>query len=135
MPYIAPRCCRSPASSLARLRGCPCWRRGDADGRGEGYAGCQPTHAYLQADGVSIGQGPAIMYIAMTHGLAGANALETAQIMSIKEALSELNLPSAPVPYGSTPSEENLAKFFEDETANDYSGMAVRDTRGSRMLK
>ncbi len=90
-----------------------------------------------EADGVSIGQGPAIhMYIAMTHGLAGANALETAQIMSIKEALGELNSAfRALVPYGSTPSEENLAKFFEDETANDYSGMAARDTRQSRMLK
>lgn len=90
-----------------------------------------------EADGVSIGQGPAIhLYIAMTHGLAGANALETAQIISIKEALSELNSAfRALIPYGSTPTEDNLAKFFEDETANDYSGMAVGANRSSRMLK
>ena len=90
-----------------------------------------------EADGVSIGQGAAIhMYIATTHGLAGANALETAQIMSINEALGELKSAfRGLVPYGSKPSEENLAKFFEDDTAKDYSGMAVRDTRSNRLLK
>ena len=90
-----------------------------------------------EADGVSIGQGPAIhMYIAMTHGLAGANPVETAQIMSIKEALTELGKAFRDlVPYGSKPEEEKLAKFFEDETASDYAGMAVGANRDSRLLK
>lgn len=90
-----------------------------------------------EADGVSIGQGPAIhMFIAATHGLCGSGAAEMAQILSIKEALGELDTAfRGLVKYGDDPTEEALSKFFEDSTSSDYTGMANGAGRPTRFLK
>jgi hypothetical protein len=75
-----------------------------------------------EADGVAIGQGGSIArFLASTYGLNGASLVERGQIDSICEALGELK--------SAFRGAEDKALFFDDETAGDYSGVAVRETR------
>jgi len=90
-----------------------------------------------EVGGVSIGQGSAIhFYVASINGLMGASAEEAGQIYCIAEAMKEIGTAFRGVcPYGQKPEEEALKKWFEDDTANDYSGMANGANRSSRFLK
>jgi len=89
------------------------------------------------ADGEEIGQGQAIaVYIATTHGLMGSTPGEMGKIMSILEALREVNDAFYKLmPYGSEPTDEKLATFFDESDASDYSGMAVGANRDKRALR
>ena len=81
-----------------------------------------------EADGVAIGQGGSIArFLASTYGLNGASLVERGQIDSICEALGELK--------SAFRGAEDKALFFDDETAGDYSGVAVRETRPQRAAK
>lgn len=82
------------------------------------------------ASGDSIGQSVAInFYIASETGLLGSSTLEAAQIIAITEHCKELvDSWRKIVPYGNTPTEENLELFFEGG-ATDTTGIANMQDR------
>ena len=84
--------------------------------------------------GKSIGQSAAINhYLAETLGFLGKDATEAAAIVSFQEHLTELNNAwSKLVPYGTAPTDESFAAFFDEAAAPDVSGVAVRSTQPKR---
>ena len=90
----------------------------------------------VSIDGKTIGQSVAINYaIAAEVGLAGANAIETAHILSIGEHIKEMmkNFRDL-VPYGTEPTEEKLSTWF-DTGATDATGTADRAGYATRYAK
>lgn len=85
----------------------------------------------------TVGQSAAInYYIASECGLMGSSTFETAKIIEFSEHIKELNTAfRALVPWGSTPSEEKMAIFFDSEEATDYEGPADGSKRSARQLK
>jgi glutathione S-transferase len=88
-------------------------------------------------EGVAVGQSGAIWhYCAETQGFLGANATEAAQVLSWVESIKELNdVYSKVVPYGTVPTPEAFAAFFEDATAADVTGVADRAAMAKRNAK
>jgi hypothetical protein len=85
----------------------------------------------------TVGQSAAInFYIASECGLMGSSTFEAAKIIEFSEHIKELNTAfRALVPWGSTPSEEKMAIFFDSEEATDYEGPADGSKRSARQLK
>jgi glutathione S-transferase len=85
-------------------------------------------------EGVSIGQSAAINnYIASTQGFLGSSPTEAAQVVNWMESLTELNAVwSKLVPYGTEPTAEAYAAFFDDKTAADVTGVADRAAASKR---
>ena len=75
-------------------------------------------------EGAVIGQSSAInYYLATTLGMLGSNPVEAAKILSLSASLGELREAySKMVPWGTEPSAEAIKAFFEDTTANDFTG-------------
>jgi glutathione S-transferase len=90
----------------------------------------------LEHNGVTIGQSVAInYYVAQAVHLLGANAAEAAQILAFQEHIKELkDSYRALVPYGTEPKAEALDAFFDDASANDYTGAADGSKRKNRHL-
>ena len=66
-------------------------------------------------------------FLASTYGLNGATRAEAGQIDSIVEAIGELKK--------AFQGAEDKDKFFDDETACDFAGVADRDARPARAMK
>jgi glutathione S-transferase len=90
----------------------------------------------VTAEGQVIGQSVAMwFYAASVAGLLGDNAADAARVLSVVEHTKEAGAAfRALVPYGQTPTEEALNKWF-DEGATDATGPADGAARGSRFLK
>jgi glutathione S-transferase len=88
------------------------------------------------AGGTGIGQSVAInFYVASECGLFGSSPLEGALILAVQEHLKEcMSSFRAICPYGTTPTEEDLAKWF-DSGATDAEGPADGANRPNRFLK
>lgn len=88
-------------------------------------------------EGVSIGQSAAINnYIASTQGFLGSSPTEAAQVVNWMESITELNAVwSKLVPYGTEPSAEAYAAFFDDNTAADVTGVADRAAASKRAAR
>jgi len=82
-------------------------------------------------EGKSIGQSIAInYYVAETYGFLGKDAAEAAAILSFAEHFRELNEAWGKlVPYGTAPTDESFAAFFDEAAAPDFAGVAVRNTK------
>ena len=87
-------------------------------------------------EGVSIGQSAAINhYVAETCCLLGKNATEAAAIVSFQEHFTDMNVAwSKLVPFGTEPTAEAFAAFFDETAAPDLAGVAVRATQPKRNL-
>eukprot|EP00009_Paramoeba_aestuarina_P000583 CAMPEP_0201506456 /NCGR_PEP_ID=MMETSP0161_2-20130828/359_1 /ASSEMBLY_ACC=CAM_ASM_000251 /TAXON_ID=180227 /ORGANISM="Neoparamoeba aestuarina, Strain SoJaBio B1-5/56/2" /LENGTH=255 /DNA_ID=CAMNT_0047900543 /DNA_START=90 /DNA_END=857 /DNA_ORIENTATION=- len=83
----------------------------------------------------TIGQSLAIWYyVASECGFLGANAWETAQIISVAETLKEtMDTFRKAVPYGEDPKPEAVDKWFS-EGSNDLTGRANMEGRANRQL-
>lgn len=90
----------------------------------------------LEVDGVSIGQSTAINYFIAQHcGLLGSSPAEAAKILSFQEHIKELrDVWSKNVPWGTEPTAAFLETFFDDASANDYTGPANGEKRAARHL-
>jgi len=87
----------------------------------------------IGTDAGSIGQSAAIyFYVATVTGLAGKTPFETAKCLEVLEHTKEtMTAFRSVVPYGTTPSEEQLNKWF-DSGATDSEGVA--QGRGERFF-
>lgn len=90
----------------------------------------------LECEHGSIGQSGAInFYVASECGLMGSSLFEAAQILSFVEHLAELKAAYVKlVPWGSKPSAEAEAAFFDLDEAKDFTGPADASKRPSRLL-
>jgi glutathione S-transferase len=84
----------------------------------------------------SVGQSVAInYYVAATNDLLGSTPLEAARILSVQAHVTEMmDCFRKIVPYGATPTEEDLSKWF-DTGATDSSGPADGSRRPERFAQ
>jgi glutathione S-transferase len=93
--------------------------------------------ALVTPAGVAIGQSGAInFYIAQTQGFLGSSAEEAATILSWADSLKEmLDVWSKLVPYGTEPTAEAFAAFFDNAEASDVTGAADGSKRAARAAR
>lgn len=85
----------------------------------------------------SVGQSTGVQYyVASELGLMGRTNLEAAQILEIHEHVSEMKKAfRALIPYGTTPSEELLTKWFEEGATDCSPAVADGTKRAERFFK
>ena len=93
--------------------------------------------ALITPAGVAIGQSGAInFYVAQTQGFLGSTPEEAATILSYADSLKELlEVWSKLVPFGTEPTAEAQAAFFDNAEAADVTGAADGSKRAARAAR